>query len=294
VLGLSPDSFKVEIDKRPAPVESASYAGSDPYAETLAPEAAASLGLPPPSPGRLVLLFIERDAAVGSRVRGLMGARSALRRFLSTLAPSDRVAIALYEHHLSVPLDFTFDRERVLAYVDDIPLVRRESPIAAGEPPSLQAGLDAGLCREAASPERAIELLGRALEGLPGAKSMIMLGFGLGEWNAATGFQTAPGYPEAVDALSRARVSVFALDVTQADRHSLEAGLSTVASDTGGLYVKTFDNPESAFRQIASAVLGHYVLALVRPPLPKGHHRLSVRLVSPARGTVLARPYIDS
>jgi VWFA-related protein len=288
VLGLLPSAFRARIDGRPAPVESAFWAGWD--AEGPAPEEADRAGLPPALPGRLVVLFVQRDAFQSSRITGLMEARRALRDFVDSLAPQAFVAVALYEHHLSLPLDFTTDRRRLLPLIEDVPRLSDGPPVRPAAAPSLGAGLDPEECRAAGTPEDALRLVGKALHALPGAKSLILLGWGLGEFEAGIGTRVAAGYPAARAALTDARVSVFAVDVTQADQHSLSFGLESVAEDTGGIYAKAFQNPELAFRRIAGALAGHYVLALESSGLPRGRHRIQVDLIPPAHGTVLAKP----
>ena len=89
------------------------------------------------------------------------------------------------------------------------------------------------------------------------------------------------------EALQRARVSVFCLDVTDADYHSLEAGLRIVAADTGGLYQQTHVFSEIAVDRVLAALEGQYVLFVEGPALKPGTHRLEVRLRG-REGVVLA------
>ena len=108
-----------------------------------------------------------------------------------------------------------------------------------------------------------------------------------------TGVRMTHEYEPALAALSRAGVSVFTLDLTDADYHSLELGLQQMAEDTGGTYARTHLFPANALRQLEAALSGHYVLSFERPPLPRGEHRMRVRL-SGRHGTVLARrTYLD-
>ena len=86
---------------------------------------------------------------------------------------------------------------------------------------------------------------------------MIYAGWGLGEYFAGTVTMT-PDYDDARDALARARVTVFVLDVTQADYHSLEVGLETIAEDTGGTYEKTFRQPLQMTKRLAHTLEGYY------------------------------------
>ena len=98
-----------------------------------------------------------------------------------------------------------------------------------------------------------------------------------------------PGYKPAVKALLDARASVFVLDVTSADAHSLSVGLENVASATGGLYFSTFRLPGMATRALARTLSGYYVLTLDRNTLVAltGDLRIDLRKKT---GTVLTRP----
>ena len=73
--------------------------------------------------------------------------------------------------------------------------------------------------------EEALALVGRALERLPGAKSVIVFGHGFGRLGMS-GVDLAADYDEARLSLRAARASVFCLDVTQADYHSLKRASS--------------------------------------------------------------------
>ena len=106
-------------------------------------------------------------------------------------------------------------------------------------------------------------------------------------------FAMESDYGEAQRALARARTTVFALDVTEADYHTLELGLQQVAEDTGGFYQRAYSSPFAAVDRIAHAISGYYVLSFDKPPGRPGSHRVSVALVG-RKGTVLARTgYVD-
>jgi hypothetical protein len=137
-------------------------------------------------------------------------------------------------------------------------------------------------------------VLGNALRELPGAKSLVLFGWGLGRMQGRSGVQAEPEYGPAVEALYAARTTVFALDVTEADYHSLEVGLERVAEDTGGFYAKTHDFPAQAMNRLTGALSGHYVVAFERPDVRPGWHSLRVRLVG-HKGEVLTRStYLSS
>ena len=117
------------------------------------------------------------------------------------------------------------------------------------------------------------------------------LGWGLGRFGSG-GVRMTPDYAPAVAALSKARVSVFALDVTSADTHSLEVGLQGVAAATGGTYASTFRLPGLATHRLARSILGWYVLTVDRSDLAglkPGEVTIELRQ---RRGEVLARPVL--
>ena len=142
------------------------------------------------------------------------------------------------------------------------------------------------------SPEQALLALGRALLPIPGAKTVLLFGWGLGQlWAAPCVPDHA--YDAARDALERASAAVFCLDVTEAAWHSLEVGLQQVAEDTGGQYFKVHENAGAALARVAAALAGHYVLTFERPAGRRGEHRLRLALAR-RRGTVLTRTrYVD-
>ena len=140
----------------------------------------------------------------------------------------------------------------------------------------------AAMDRERASPshsiERALLHIGEALEPLPGPKSVVLVGHGFGQMSSTGGVLLDTDYEKAREALQRARASVFCLDVTNADFHTLEDALITVAEDTGGLYERTHVFSALALGRVLAALEGQYVLFVEAPALKPGSHRLSVRL----------------
>jgi hypothetical protein len=139
--------------------------------------------------------------------------------------------------------------------------------------------------------ERAFSLLGHALEPLNGAKSVIVFGHGFGTRNR-DGVAFANDYAEARQSLRNGRASVFCLDVTQADIHSLEVGLQQVAEDTGGFFERTHILPAWGLSRLAGTLAGHYVLFVERPPVRPGRH--SVRVSVPdSSAVVLVRDFVD-
>jgi hypothetical protein len=236
--------------------------------------------------GLIVLLF-QKDLEP-HRIVGLMRMLFRARTFLDTLGADDRVAVVSFDSHLKIWLDFTSDRAPVQRILERGLLL--ETPRPLGEPTaelSLTARLSQAAGKRAYPIEKALRLLGEALEPLPGAKSIVLFGHGFGRYTA-DGVVMERGYGDALAALQRARAAVFSIDVTQADYHSLEAGLQSVSQETGGFYERSFQFPDRTLVRLAGALAGYYVLLVDAPDRPFGWAELSVKLVG-RRGTVLAR-----
>lgn len=293
-LDLRPQDFRVQVDGRPVPVESAHWVAADtPYAEGLAPEDAAAVGAEPVPPGRLIVFFFQKDLHP-TRTPGLIRMIREASKMLDTLHPGDRVAIASFDSHLKLWTDFTENRESVRRGIEHSVLFEDRPPeIIEGPFPSLAASFDPTAARHAATAEKGLLVLAQALGALPGAKSMVFFGWGLGRMSGPLGVRMEADYGPAAAALLAARTAVFSLDVTNADYHSLEVGLQQVARDTGGFYVRTHDFPSSAMNRLRRALQGHYVLVFERPSERRGWHRVQVDLVGISGEVLAQREYVD-
>lgn len=288
--GLGPADFRLEVDGRAATLESAVWVAESPTAARV-PAATSSPGAAAAPPGRLVVLLFQKGLQ-GDRLRGLLRAVRQARQLVAPFSPRDRAAVLTYDSRLRLHLDFTADFDAVRRTLDESVLLRWPDPVAPGAPPSLAAHLDREEARAAASAEQALLALGRALLPVPGAKTVLLFGYGLGDLRGST-VVLDRDYDEARAALDRARAAVFCLDVVDADWHSLEAGLQQVAADTGGQYFKVHDNAGATLERVAAALCGHYVLAFERPDVRRGEHRVRLGLAG-RRGTVLTRTrYVD-
>ena len=291
VIGLAAADFRVLVDGRPAELESVEWVpGTQPFAEGPTPEQAALSGRPAAPPGRLIVYFFQSDFAQ-VRLAGLMRLKFKAIELLDTLLPGDRVAVVSFDSHLKLRQDFTADRARIVQAIHEAILTGREPEVAPGPFPSLAASFDRAAAERAAEPESGLLVTARALEALPGAKSLVYFGWGLGHL-ALPWVVMGRDYGPARAALLRARASVFAIDVTDADYHDLEVGLQQVAADTGGFYVKTNLFPSQAVTRLEGALAGHYTLVVVEPDGPRGRHALTVELAG-KQGTVLVKPAFE-
>jgi VWFA-related protein len=287
ILGLGPSDFRVKVDGREVELQSATWmAGGAPLPEAARPAALAA-GVPLPPPGRLILFVFQKDLHP-SRAPGLMHMLVRAREMADGFAPDDRVAVASFDSRLRLWLDFTTDRARLRRVLEHSILFGRHPLLNVEDFPSLAEHFDATRAKNAATLESALLVLADALRPLPGTKSLALFGWGMGRWSPGVGVSLDSDYEEARRAMSEARVTVFALDVTNADYHTLEVGLQQVAEDTGGFYARTHVFSGQAMDRLEHALAGHYVLTFAKPDLRPGDHVLDVTLVG-RKGNVLAK-----
>ena len=307
IRGLEPDDFEVRIDDEPVRVESALWVGDDAGSGGNDGRAAggndggAVAGLPastgiagflaPEDRGQLIV-FVVQKSLVHSRALGLLRVLMHSERLLARVGPADRVAVVSFDSHLKIWLDFTDDLDRVRRVLADEIMFGRPPVLEPSGEPSLLATLSQDQGRRTWEIQEALRDLGGALEPLPGAKSVVLIGYGFGDLRVVLGMVGSSlddRYDEARAALEAARASVFTLDVTQADYHTFEHGLQAVAEDTGGFYVRTYlKPPRRTVDQVANAIAGRYVLFTERPDLEPGEYPIEVD-VADVDGTVLAR-----
>jgi VWFA-related protein len=287
IRGLGPSDFRVKIDGKPARVESAFWVGGDeggtdmPSGSPQPPDA-----VPEEARGRLIVFLFQKDLEA-SRIVGLMRMLLETKHFLESLGPDDRVAVLSFDYKLRIWLDFTRDRGRVRDVLEHI-LKKNPPAVEPSVSPSLMTTLDVVKANRAYSMEQALALLGESLEPLPGSKSVVLIGHGFGRLSGGSLIFEA-AYGEARRALQAARASVFCLDVTDADSHTLEAGLEMTAEDTGGFFARTNLFTDSAMQRLAGALAGHYVLFVeVTTPTDKRWHAIDVELTG-RPGSVLAK-----
>ena len=102
------------------------------------------------------------------------------RNFLATLSPADRIAILSFDSHLKVWTDFTNDHDRLEQLFARGLLFEKPGAMQAPSSPSLIERLSPEKARHTYGIERALQLIGEALEPLPGAKSLVLVGHGFG------------------------------------------------------------------------------------------------------------------
>src|SRR5262249_6012247 len=146
--------------------------------------------------------------------------------------------------------------------------------------------------KKAVTPEKAFAIISHAATPILGAKSLIFFGWGLQTIGGMSGPvpRETKDYQEALPALHSARITIFTLDITDADYHALEGTLEQLCDFTGGLYQKPHIFPTLAVERVRRAIAGRYILVFVKPDLPRGWHTVEVALAG-HKGHVFARNY---
>jgi VWFA-related protein len=288
IRDLGVDDFSIRVGGRATRLESAEWvSGAAPAAEL---DSAAFDIAARQHEGRLVV-FLFQKSMERSRIVGFMRMLIEGRGILDALTPGDRVAVLSFDSHLKIWLDFTNDFDRVRRVFARGILFEKAAPVQESLGTSLLRRLDPRRAKRTYTIEEALEHVGEALEEVPGAKSIVLVGHGFGRLGLG-GVSMSRHYEPMRDALQRARASVFTLDVTDADYHSLDAGLQLVAEDTGGFFARTHVFSGRAIDMLVGALAGHYVLFVEQPPLEAGTHPIEVKLTR-RKGRVLAnRNYI--
>jgi len=295
LAGLAATDFAVQIGGVDVAVASAQWIGVGP-----APEATLAStpigGLFEPAHGGRLMVFVVQRSMNADRALGLLKVLQDSGRLLGGLTSADRVAVVSFDRHLSVWLDFSADFELVERILADKVLFSDPDSVAPGPGPSLFPALDEEVSRRTYRVEEALELLGEALAPLPGAKSVVLVGYGFGEFTVTLGIpgsRVAQRYERALAVLADARAAVFSLDATAVDYHTFEHGLQVLAADTGGFYARTHLVSRQALDRVAGALRGHYVLFTSVPPLDPDIHEIEVRVVE-SDASVFARPVYDN
>ena len=283
VLGLGPGDFRVKVGGERAEVRSVLWIPSTAEASGTEKTDRPSTVLHPGKPeGRLIVVLFQTDFSMHrSRTTGLVRMAPRASDFVAGLGPGDKVAVLVYTSRLQLRADFTDDHEAIAELLTPQEVLRGRVEPPASSGPSLGRHLDADDAKNAASMADALELIGEALKPIPGTKSLVLFGYALGRMSAGSRITIDDGYRRAMEALSASRTSVFSLDVTDADAHSLALGLRTIAEDTGGFYVKTHQFPDIAMKKLVRVISSYYELEIIPPPDLEDDYTIKVSLDRP-------------
>lgn len=282
IADLGPGDFRVKISGTRAEVESVTWIPTTNEAAALVatPEDGTTLADPDPDFGepkpRLIVVLFQTDINL-YRIKGVVRMAPQAADFVRNLAPTDRVAFLTFESHLELRSDFTVDHEALAEMVKTTEIL--DATIEPPEPssPRLNEFFNFKQARKAATMSDALELVAQALAPMPGPKTLVLFGWGVGRYNRGHSI-TTPGLTNAIAALTAARTSVFSLDITTADWHTLEIGLRRVSEDTGGVYLKTHLFPETAMDKLVRVISSYYELSVKPPPKLKHPYLIDVKV----------------
>jgi hypothetical protein len=279
---LTTDDLEVRIDGQPAEIEGVDWFPEE--GSFVDPKTGARVTtLSDSRRGRLLVLFFQTDF---SRVRafGQMRMIEHAKQFIDTLTPDDLVAVLQHDSKLKLLEDFTNDRERLREVIDASIRIEDVFWRDDGRWPSIARHLTVEKATRAATPERALRYIGESLQPLDGVKSIVMFGWGLGVYGSG-GVQFREFGPTQL-ALETARASVFTLDVSIADWHTLEVGLQKMAEDTGGFYERTHVFPSMAMDKLRRTLSGRYEIVLLKPEKLKDRATHAVEIKVKGMGDV--------
>jgi VWFA-related protein len=284
VQGLTAEDFHVKIDGRPATVESVLWVPTSGEAAVEEPDSAIALGevpTKPPSEPRLIVVLFQTDINL-YRIKGVVRMAPEAAAFVRNLGPRDRVALFVFESHLELRSDFTDDHDALADMLNTLEILNGRMDPPASASPSLAETFDFEGARKAATLTRALEVIGRSLILIPGPKTVVLFGWGLGRYNVGQPIIEKHSYGPAIAMLAAARASVFSLDITTADYHTLEHGLRRISDDTGGLYIKTNRFPGTAIAKLTRMITSYYELSIVPPEKMKEQYAIKVTVKRPA------------
>ena len=285
VAGLAPEDFLVSIDGSRVEVEAVDWISGKAVLETTtdAPvdiDPAGGEDRAPPH-RRLIVMLFQKDFQL-ARLRGLYRVSDPAVDLARDLGGEDLVAVAVFGSHLQLHSDFT-NRHDMLEDILTVPEIFSDKQ-SLGQVPgfSVAEHLDIQRARKATNLSEALATLGEALAHIEGPKTLVLFGWGIGTYQGKMGVVTMDReYVEALRTLAKARVTVFALDITDADYHTLEEGLLKLTDDTGGLYIKAHQFPEVATRKLGKMLAGSYQLTLVPPVDLEEDFKVRVRVTQP-------------
>ncbi|GAC1433507.1 MAG: hypothetical protein NVSMB68_05990 [Thermoanaerobaculia bacterium] len=301
VLGLTPADFIVKVDGKSAKVESADWIPETAAQREIAgmddgPQTAATTTEGSSAPkGRLFIYFVQTDFARNTaRLSGQMSFQSYAEGMIDDLEEGDRVAVFSFDSHLKFRSDFTDDKRALKDAMREALLIDEPPPPPIVPNPSLSRRLDREAMKKCVSSDEAFVVVANALRPIPGPKSMILFGWGLGRRSGGAVVMDRK-YPIALRTLETSRVSVFAIDTTEADYHDLEAGLQQAAADTGGLYTRAYHFPQLAVNRVQKALVGHYELEVRKPELKRrGNHSIEVSVKRRDTYVMARSSYVDT
>ncbi len=300
IPGLTAGDFRLRVDGRKTPIESVEWIPREPRPSPSAVETttgqALEAGLPatisaagqqtPAAPSRTIVMLFQWEIA-GQKDTGFVRMMRQAKRFVDSADPTDRFAVLGYGSSLRLLQDFTTDHEAVHDAIEAIRNLSFRGRTAAADVPALSASING--CGSTGSIQKAIICIGNSLQASQGSKTMLFFGWSIGRRRGPERVE----YPKMIEAIGKARTSVWVLDVSDG-RHTLAEGIARLASDTGGLYNETFDFPDLARQRVERSLEGGtYEIVFRNPAVARGWHEVDVELITSSGTPLFQRWYRD-
>jgi VWFA-related protein len=289
ILGLGKDDFIIRENGTPQTIESVDYFTSRKLLD--APEKNAAFNVERVHDERYLIYFF--DKAVGGQNDPTRTARYELARYLQDhMHPEDRIAVVGHDVRLKVYSDFSGDRKTVLHGLDDAMLFGRGLTSANDGPatgPSILRNVDINRMVNSTNTQyEALEVLADALRPLRARKDLVLFSPGIvapdEDVRGDMVVSTSRFYEPAVQALNRANVTIYAINLFDASANPPEyvhQNLSRLATDTNGDYFRFHTSFASPLKQIEKRTVGYYMLSY-HPQQPKrGYQPVEVTLKNP-------------
>lgn len=236
IQGLTAADLRLRIDGHEWPIEALDWIGSEdeaPPSSTMSPAPTARRA-ETAGPGtrttasRTVVMIFQWEIA-GQKDSGFLRMMRQAEKMIEDSSASDRIAVLGFGSSLHVLQDFTADRGALRQAIESIRSLSFHGRTSV-DPPTIASAIAA--CPSTDSIQKAVQCVGVSLQPIPGPKTLLFFGWTIGRPRRAAWHLE---YPAMVDALGKARTSVFVLDVSDGF-HSLAPALIQIAADTGGLY----------------------------------------------------------
>ena len=307
VLGLTEDDFVITEGKNEIPVNSASFYSNRRFLESS--RLAQSLGVEQnvvPADRFFIIFFHDVTQIVPQINNPQLDAARRIKTWVEReLLLNDRVAVVSYDVKLKIHLDFTTNRQKIMAAVDDA--VTRKDPGThwpsrqeQTEGPSLLANLPTGkdLRKQTTRIYDGIRLLADATSDITGRKNMIFFSLGFDPANRA--FTTSPEtlgmwtpdiryWPPMIESLNNENVAVYSIDLISSTRSGTiqdriaNQGLSALSDDTGGVYYFHYNTFDTPLKRVTDDNNGYYLLSYSaeHEAGTSGYQRVEVRTKNP-------------
>ena len=292
ILGLGKDDFTVREAGVPQTIDSVEYFTSRKLLN--APEKSVPFNVERTHDERYLIFFFDKPIGAGID-DPTRRARYDLQRFLDEqMHPEDRVAVVGHDVRLKIYTDFTSDRKTVQRALDDATRYGRGLMSASDGPasgPSILRNISLDrMINDTNTVYESLELLGNALRPLHARKDLVLFSPGIvapdEDIRGGMIVNTSRFYQPAVDALNRANVTVYAINLNDPGVNVPEyvhQNLSRLATDTNGDYFRFHISFVAPLRQIEKRTVGYYLISYYTKKRPgeSGFQKVDVAVKNP-------------